>query len=86
MSILPFSHPGMERFRPEQAPEAQREAATAAYNDLRAEPFVDRVTTEIPRRGGVACMVAWEGVGEDRRPVGYLFITPEGEVTTGGQG
>jgi hypothetical protein len=78
--VIPFSHPGFERFRPAQAPEAQRVAATAEFEALSAAPDIDEVTTMIPRRGGAASMVGWRLEGGGKVPVTNLFVTPEGEV------
>lgn len=45
------------------------------------EPEVDRVTTQLPKRGGPAIVAAWIYVGpgrSDYEPVGSCIVMPDG--------
>jgi hypothetical protein len=80
-SPVGFAHPTFRRLRPKTDPEAQVAACTELRDGLLLDG-IDSVTTELPKRGGVAVMVGWQTIAGKRTPVeGPFYITPEGEVS-----
>jgi hypothetical protein len=79
-----FSHPGFRNLHPNTDSPAQVAAATQARHDLYADPNIDRVTTQLPKRGGAAVMVGWvHHLDGTKEPVTSLFITEDGKVLPG---
>lgn len=70
----------MRNLEPATDPTRQVAACTALRDDLLLE--VDRVTTMIPKRGGVAIMVGWiRNSDRTQTPVeGPFYILPDGSV------
>lgn len=83
MNQNPLGHatPTMRNLRPASDPGPQVAACTALREELLME--VDRVTTMLPKRGGVAIMVGWiRNCDRTQTPVeGPFYIHPNGEMT-----
>ena len=78
-----FAHPTFRNLRPSRDPEPQVAACTELRDGMLADG-IDVVTTQLPKRGGVAVMIGWQrGMDGKRVPVeGPFTITPVGEVGT----
>jgi hypothetical protein len=70
-----FNTPTLRNLR---ADDEQYEACTAVRDEWLAAGDVDRVTTRLPKRGGAACMIAWQ-IGR-AYPVDQVFVTPDGRI------
>lgn len=81
MDPVGFAHPTLRNLRPHSDPEPQVAAATELRDSLLAEGM-DRVTTRLPKRGGVALLVGWvRGLDGKRVPAeGPFAIHPDGTV------
>lgn len=70
-----FCHPTLRSLRRD---DEQYDACTAVRDEWMAAGDVDRVTTQIPKRGGAALMLAWQ-MGLPR-PIDAIFVHPDGSL------
>jgi hypothetical protein len=76
-----FVHPTFRNLRPADDPKPQVDTATRIRDEWMTDPQIDRVTTQLPKRGGAAVIVGWQKNGDgSQTPVAQGFILPDGEI------
>lgn len=81
-SPIAFAHPTFRNLRPDSDPKPQVKTATRLREEWMTDPQIDRVTTQLPKRGGAAVIVGWQKQGDGSQvPIAQGFILPDGEVT-----
>lgn len=80
-SPIAFAHPTFRDLRRDD-PKPQVATATRIRDEWMTDPMIDRVTTQLPKRGGAAVIVGWQKNGDgSQTPVAQGFILPDGEIT-----
>jgi hypothetical protein len=75
-----FVHPTFRNLRPDSDPPAQVAECSCLRDEMLADPWIDRVTTQLPKRGGAAVVVGWQKEGSRNVPVsGPYFVTEDGQ-------
>ena len=81
MNPVGFAHPTFRNLRPATDPPAQVAACTELRDGMKLDG-IDTVTTQLPKRGGVAVVVGWKRIVGKRVPVeGPFMVSENGDIT-----